>query len=686
MLGTRTTVVLLLAFHGFGNCHVIQRQGATAANDTPTIKADTVPKLLRRDDDPTSFSWVRRLAAIGDSYTAGIGSGNLLGDVFHNQGDWLCSRYDMSYPMFIDNLIGPSIEDFQFPACSGDRSVQIYEQVQELEGDLNLVLMTAGGNDLCLAGIIKNCVMLPYEGEETCDAVLDKAQENIDTILKPNLKQILKALDSKMDSDGVVVYNGYARFFNTENEACAEEQEWGMTRLLPKYWFRTGLKLTSERRQRFNDLVVNINQAIRDVVKDVSDEVDYTIGFSDWDLWPIEGVKGQMCDPVSTGEYPDLEQPDLQFFKLDTKVVPLIHDELKRRDEDESNLSFPDIEDGIDKRIYDSLLWKSSDPGAEALHKLDRRAPSPPNCPGDADWIDPTLGLGLPDSFGKLFHPNELGHRTIASFAIDKTIDLRAKVLGIESETCEITDEFKCWQAEGRREYVTQDIINKSFKDFCDDVEQPEHTVGWKWEKSYWQDTPDHHSIQLQLSEFASDFNKEECLESLDRIVNGCDGNDPDNPMNWKFGGRWRRGEYTYEVNVVSEYERPWPVIQEPYGSCNGDLEFGYSHYHIKGTSQTFFLFPLHLSCSSSLTAGSSGAGWSSWDYGEQTIKPSMQGCLGLGITAWNFEYYDKPDEDGMEWLLTVNLPIFVNARCFQNNKVAFSSGGFTDGCGGSDW
>ena len=150
MVSPRVLIPTVLLALGFGNGHVIQTQRATAVNDTSATVVKYVPDLRSRDSDPTSFGWVHRLAAIGDSFTAGIGSGNLLGDVFHNQGDWLCSRYDMSYPMLINNLIGPSIEDFQFPACSGDRSEQIYQQVQEMEGDLNMVIMTAGGNDLCL--------------------------------------------------------------------------------------------------------------------------------------------------------------------------------------------------------------------------------------------------------------------------------------------------------------------------------------------------------------------------------------------------------------------------------------------------------------------------------------------------------------------------------------------------------
>ncbi|EUC40694.1 hypothetical protein COCMIDRAFT_108112 [Bipolaris oryzae ATCC 44560] len=620
----------------------------------------------RRDGDPTDYSWVKNLVAIGDSFTAGIGSGNHLGSVFHDENSWLCSRYDLSYPMLVYNTIGSSVKDFQFPACSGDRSVQIFEQVEKLKDNIDMVIMTAGGNDLCLAGMIKKCVMLPYEGEETCNAIIDKAQENIDTILKSNLKQILLALNDKMAEDGVVVYNGYSQFFNTENDDCATKQSWAFSRWLPKYWFKTALTLTTARRERFNKLVLAINNAIRDVIYILRDEesIKYQIGFSNWDPWVRDGVKGQMCDPSSSGAYPDNDQPDLQFFKPSTNLATWEHDELRRRQEEikqmHENGTLPSNKDEIDPSIYDSILWKSPSPGAEVIHKLNKRAPAPPGCPGDNDWFDPTLGLGLPDSFGKLFHPNELGHETIASFALAKGIDLRAKVLGQDSETCAVTDEFKCWQKEGRKGYVTADRMNESIEKFCGkDVNAPDHEVGWRREFTYFQGTLDEHTFVLQLGEDAGDFKKDDCIESFQRIVHSCDGNDPENPLNWKFGGRWRRDDYTYEINVKRD-NRPWPM-KETYGSCNGDYKFLWSSYSIKG------------------------AGFSSWDHGQETILKQTRYCLGEGVTEWGFSYFDQPDENGYEWSASFRTPIWVKARCFANNKVVMASGGFTNGCSGSD-
>lgn len=82
-------------------------------NDTSSAYLNVIPELVKRAADPTDFAWVHRLAAIGDSFTAGIGAGQGVSDVHENYEDYRCSRYDQSYPMVVNNIIGPSITDFQ---------------------------------------------------------------------------------------------------------------------------------------------------------------------------------------------------------------------------------------------------------------------------------------------------------------------------------------------------------------------------------------------------------------------------------------------------------------------------------------------------------------------------------------------------------------------------------------------
>ena len=59
---------------------------------SPLSATGTTRQLVARDiDDPADFSWIKKWAAIGDSFTAGIGSGSQQGALLTQ--DWKCSRY-----------------------------------------------------------------------------------------------------------------------------------------------------------------------------------------------------------------------------------------------------------------------------------------------------------------------------------------------------------------------------------------------------------------------------------------------------------------------------------------------------------------------------------------------------------------------------------------------------------------
>lgn len=513
------------------------------------------------------------------------------------------------------------------------------------------------------AAMIRVCVILPYSGEDACTSIINKAQENINTILKDNIRSILDALKPKMKANGIVIYNGYAPFFNAANEDCGDssKQVWAFPQYWSwRYWLSRGLTLTIDRRQKFNTLVGNINGAIKDVVKEfqVDGAKKYDIEFSDWSGWPAE-VDGEMCSPSSDGHYPDPNQPELQFFKPNTYVQKWTErDGLKKRDAAEE-----DVEAHLDEarerfkrelnlNLYDSLLYKSPDPRAAALHKLDSRAPSPPNCPGDGSF-DPTLGLGLPDTFGRIFHPNEKGHETIAAFALQNLAYVRNFQLGKGAAVCEVPqDDFVCWrQVERRKAFVSWARLDVNYRDFCNSVTVPGNTVNWRFAKTYHPGTPEEVEFVLQLSKGAATYDKAACLESLDRVINSCDGNDPENPMNWKFGGKWVRGGYSWEIHPKKDRE----LHKRPDGSCQGWYKWALSAYTIYGK------------------------GWAGWDWGQETLLPNARSCVANSLTRWEFGYFDNPAEhDGWEWWSTFNTMIGVSGRCFDNLKVVGAAGGYT--------
>lgn len=152
MLGKLAFGAFALMTAPFTTAYVIQpheRENYTSFNEEHSS-----PLVSRADSDPTDFSWVKRWAAIGDSFTAGIGSGKQLGSLVttdpESRRNWRCSRYSYAWPQIVNHGLGPSVSNFQFPACSGDRTEGIYKQADALLGNLDVVMMTAGGNDLCL--------------------------------------------------------------------------------------------------------------------------------------------------------------------------------------------------------------------------------------------------------------------------------------------------------------------------------------------------------------------------------------------------------------------------------------------------------------------------------------------------------------------------------------------------------
>ncbi|RGP70090.1 sgnh hydrolase [Fusarium sporotrichioides] len=645
------------------------------------------PNLSKRaDDDPSDFSWVKRWAAIGDSYTAGIGSGRPLGSIwdgeeldvgvttektlnirlpnleFSGHGNWYCARYDMSYPMIINRILGSQVKSFQYTACSGDRAGQIYQQAQQIEGDLDMVMLTAGGNDLCLAGIISECILLSVGSEEACEAVLQVAEDNVENIIENNMKEILYALNKKVNKDGIVVVLGYAEFFSTENADC-EDEDWDM-----QAWLKNPLnspqRLTLARRHRFNALVRKINAATREAVNDISKDKDikYKIGFADWNPWVSEvSIDGQMCSPSAQGYYPSKDQPQMQFIKPLTIPYPTKHDDLKKREAYESDYYDPSFGELRRKRaaenIWRSKFFNSANPPELVRRVLGRRDPKPPGCPSDEsrDW---TMGLGLPNSIGANFHPNENGHVTMASFAMAEAMDLRSLVLGIDAPSCEVKDQFLCWSDEDWKIYASADRLELHYEDFCKNIEQPDHEKGWSYYKVYDEGTPDEHEFRISLSKDVADYNEKQCLDSFEKLIHSCDTK---RRLNWKSGGKYVRddGAYTYEVSPT-RYNRPWPPLEYVQGRCEGWYKGSHTAYTIEG------------------------GGFSTWDFGQETMRPSIDGCCGLGTTNWKFEYYDKPTEEGYEWKATFNTAIWTRLRCFKNNKVAKAAGGWTEGCSGN--
>lgn len=176
-----------------------------------TLVAGGALEAARALTDPNDYSWVTKFAAVGDSFTAGIGSGDVYSDMPDSRD---CSRYDYTYPTIMNNFFGPTIKKFTYSACSGAISTGIFEQINALDVGQDLVVLTAGGNDLCLvsnfqsncivakyltdhlqSSIISACVVWGFTSESACDAAITQAQNALGGFFKDNIKQLLTALE-----------------------------------------------------------------------------------------------------------------------------------------------------------------------------------------------------------------------------------------------------------------------------------------------------------------------------------------------------------------------------------------------------------------------------------------------------------------------------------------------------------
>lgn len=123
---------------------------ASCAQAISPSNVTSIPKssLFERRNPPyfndEDLSFIKKIAAIGDSYSAGIGAGDRLG----GDGDWSCSRYSESYPMLFneDERFGDSKDrKFQFKSCSGAVVKDVLDnQIPEISDGQDVILLSAG--------------------------------------------------------------------------------------------------------------------------------------------------------------------------------------------------------------------------------------------------------------------------------------------------------------------------------------------------------------------------------------------------------------------------------------------------------------------------------------------------------------------------------------------------------------
>jgi lysophospholipase L1-like esterase len=143
-----------------------------------------------------------RYAALGDSYSSGVGTGN------YDPASGACERSPQSYaPLW---AAAHAVASFAFAACGGATTDDVRaNQLSGLSAGTTLVTITIGGNDAGFATVLTTCLL---GTDAICDAAVGTARAYATTVLPGKLDRTYAAIRSHAPNARLVVL-GYPRLF-----------------------------------------------------------------------------------------------------------------------------------------------------------------------------------------------------------------------------------------------------------------------------------------------------------------------------------------------------------------------------------------------------------------------------------------------------------------------------------------
>lgn len=138
-------------------------------------------------------------AALGDSYSSGVGTGSYTLDS-------ACKRSVYAYPyLWAQSHPGTSLS---FVACSGAKTSDVLtKQLSAVTPTTTLVTMTVGGNDIGFANLIYQCTL------SDCSAALDSTTASLGATLTPALDDVFNTVRLHAAPGAKIIVLGYPRVF-----------------------------------------------------------------------------------------------------------------------------------------------------------------------------------------------------------------------------------------------------------------------------------------------------------------------------------------------------------------------------------------------------------------------------------------------------------------------------------------
>jgi lysophospholipase L1-like esterase len=154
---------------------------------------------------PASAATPVNYAALGDSYSSGVGTGNYI------SSSGSCDRSNLSYAALWE--AAHSVSSFDFAACSGAKTTDVLSgQLGGLSSSTNLITMNIGGNDAGFSSVMTTCIEDTIFGDSGCITAVNNAE----TFVKNSLPGLLDTLYTKIKADAPnarVIIVGYPEFY-----------------------------------------------------------------------------------------------------------------------------------------------------------------------------------------------------------------------------------------------------------------------------------------------------------------------------------------------------------------------------------------------------------------------------------------------------------------------------------------
>jgi lysophospholipase L1-like esterase len=211
LAGSGTYAKLTGTISGLGPLSVWKEATGLQANKLYTFRLSAANSTGKSDGSWLYFTTKTKYVALGDSYSAGTGTGTN----YEPQNSGSCHRTTKAYPYLLHNA--HSDWGFVNVTCQGaTTSTLINTQAASLTQDTNWVTYTIGGNDAEFEGVISYCLIFD---DVPCTTRINEARKIIETELPSRLDAVNNKIKSKASQAKVIVL-GYPELFN-EQPPCA---------------------------------------------------------------------------------------------------------------------------------------------------------------------------------------------------------------------------------------------------------------------------------------------------------------------------------------------------------------------------------------------------------------------------------------------------------------------------------